>query len=232
MADAIGSIKETVGGFAPNMGSVLSVGKWLIFASIFLAMVGLVTYIIVKMLKYKYKIIIWEKVGGKFQATKKDRAMDFRLGKGGDTIFFLRRHRKFLPNPELQTGKRTYYYFIREDGEWINFEPGDFDEDARKMGAHMLHREARFARTQVQKGLKERYDEPGFWKQYGLLTISLGFILVIGIMAWLSLDKFIDIISTSGNILEKAEDVMKEAERIMVAMDNICTGGSGLVPAG
>ena len=64
-------------------------------------------------------------------------------------------------------GRRIYWYVIREDGEWIKFELEDIDQKMRKAGVHYLDKEMRYARTALEEALKERYDKPNFWKEYG-----------------------------------------------------------------
>ena len=71
-----------------------------------------------------------------------------------------------------------------------------------------------------------------FWKQYGLLVFSIGTIAIMGIMVYLALDKFIEIISRSSAVIESAGKVMDRSESILSAMGNLCSGGSGFVPAG
>jgi len=235
MPDAVSQATDIAGGMIPSFGGagkwLLGVGAWLVLAIVFLVFLGVCTWLFVRKLKYNKKIVIFEKVGGRFEPTRNDRAMEVKFSTAGDTIFYLRKHKKYIPNPRLQTGRRIYWYWIREDDEWINFEPGDFDADAKKLGAHFLDKEMRYARTQIQKGLKARYEKQGFWKQYGVLVFSLGFIVVLGMMMWLLFDKWIDLAGTTNAGVETAKEVLKEAARILGAIDNIKSGGGGYVPA-
>jgi len=233
MPDVIGETADIVGGFAPdfNFGGTMNIITWVIILIIFIGIGGVAAYMIIKRLKFKHKIVIFEKLGGRFEPTAKDRAMELKLSKSGDTIFYLSKRKKYLPTPRLQTGKRTFWYFIREDGEWINFSPGDFDEQSRELGAKFLDYEMRYARTQIDRGLKERYDQPGFWKQYGLLVFSIAFIVIIGVMVWLLFDKWIALAATTNEAVETAGIVLDRTDQILSSLDNICSGGSGYVPS-
>ena len=134
---------------------------WFIILILFIGGIGVATFFILRRFKFKYRIIIWERVGSTYEPTRKDRAMELRFGQGGDTVFYLLKHQKYLPNPSLQTGRNTFHFYVRSDGEWINFQHTDFDEKQQKMGAKFLAKEMRYARTQIQKGLLERYQKPG-----------------------------------------------------------------------
>jgi len=227
MAEAIEIAKD----FIPSFGSgslMISIVVWLIIAIIFLILVGIATFLVVRHLKFNRKIVIFERINGQFQPTGKDRAMPVKFSTSGDTIFYLRKRKKYLPNPTIQTGARTYWYFVREDDEWINFGPGDFDEDAKELKARMLDKEMRYARTQVQRGLKDRYDKPGFWKQYGLLVLSIVYITIIGVMFWLALGKFVDLAGALSGVTDSTAKLLDRADSILGAMDNLCSGGSGI----
>jgi len=235
MADIIGDVIDVGKGFIPKvrvfgMGG-FNIFAWGIIAILFLFIVGVFAFFIIRLRKYNKKIVVFEKINGIFQETRYDRAMEARLSTSGDSVFYLMRHKKYLPCPTLQMGARKYWYFIRSDGEWINFRPTDLDLESKKMGAKMLHQEARFARTQIQKGLKERYDKPGFWQQYGLLVFSIGYIAIIGVMTWLLFDKWIDLAGVTNSGMEMSKTIMIEtmekANEIIAKLDNICTGGPG-----
>lgn len=224
-------ISSTVTGLLPRFGgnTFVTFFTWALIAGIFLIGIGVVAFIFIRWLKFNNKILVFEKINNQFQPTKRDKAMEVKVSKAGDTVFYLRRHKKYLPPPTLQTGIRVYWFWIREDGEWINFQPGDFDKEARRLGCKFLDKEVRFARSQIQKALKERYDKPGFWKQYGLLIFSISFIMVISIMAWFLFDKWIEGLNAVPSILAKLETLLEEVNRLLGAMDNVC-GGKGYVP--
>jgi len=226
MVDVGAAAKDLI----PKVGISTSMIVYLIIAVVVLAIVFFVALLIIRFLKYNQKIIIFEKINGRFEPTRKDRAMEMKIGNAGDTVFLLKKHKKQIPTPTIQTGRKTYWFFVREDGEWINFSPGDYDADARKSGARFLDKEMRYARTQIQRGLKDRYDEPGFWKQYGLLVFSIGFIALIGILTFLLFDKWIDLARATNSGVETAGLVLEETRKIIGTLDNICSGGSGLVP--
>ena len=224
-------IGETVKEFIPTFGTgktIIGIITWLIISIVIIIIIGVATYFIVRRLKFKNKIVIFENINSQFQPTRTDWAMEVKLSTGGDTIFYLRKHKKYIPNPTIQTGARTFWYFIREDDEWINFGPGDYNKDAKKLGARMLDKEMRYARTQVQRGLKDRYDKPGFWKQYGLLVLSIVYITVIAVMFWLMLGKFVELAGTLDGVTKSVAELVDNSAKILGGMDNILSGGSGI----
>ena len=204
---------------------------WMIVLIVIFAVVsGVVTYFIVIRTQFKYKVVIWERINGQFQVSRKVKAKKIGVGKGGDEILLLSGRRgKMLPMPTIQSGKNTYYYFVSDDGEWINFSPGDFDVDRREMGATFLDKEMRYARTQLQFMAKERYDAPNFWQKYGGLVAYTVLILVTAIGFFLIIDKLLKVTGSVKGSVEAAEAVIQQTKQLVSSLDNVCSGGRGYV---
>lgn len=225
-------VGETVKSFASNIdvGGILGTIVWGIIIVAVLLVIGVVSFVIVDRRKYKNKIIIFEKINGVPQDTGKDRAMELRLNKGGDSVFYLKKRRMYLPTPRIQSGKRKFYYYIREDGEWINFSIKNIDETMRLADAHFLDKEVRYARTQLQKGLKERYETKNFLKEYAPVIISVIFIVIIGVFTFLIFDKWLGLAEVTNQGVKTSGEVMAQAREILASLDNLKSGGSGIIP--
>jgi len=204
---------------------------YLILFVVFIAGVGVGLYFLIRRLKFNKKIVIFERMGSSFLPSKKDRAMEIRLGSSGDYVFRLRKLKTVIPRPELQTGKNTYWFFRSDDGELLNFTPADFDIKRREMGANFLDKEMRYARTQLSDRFKERYDKTSWLKANAGLLISLTFIILTLIIFWMIMDKYIEILRGVPEVLQSAKEVQEATSRILQGLSNI-KGGSGYVPAG
>ncbi len=227
----MGLISEYIPGIANvDISGLVGVVTWVILIIIFGIAAGFGTYMYLREKKFNKKIVIFSRINGNFQVTGKDKAMVIRFGTGGDTVFNLRKSKKFLPTPTIQTGINSFWFYIREDGEWINFGLEDLDEKQKLMGARFLDKEVRFARASLQKNLKDRYDAPTFLQKYGgILTYTI-LIIVVGLVIWLWFDKIIQISSNIAEATKQAIDLTKAQKELLVGMDNICSG-SGLKAA-
>lgn len=223
LTDYIPELGVDVGGIAGQLALLVIAILITVVLSVFL-------FLFLQNRSYNKKIVVFEKVNGKFEPAKKDRAKVIPLGAGGDSVFYLKKGKKYLPTPELQTGRNTYWYFVREDQEWINFSPGDFDSQSKSMGALMLDKEMRYARTSLQAKIKERYDKPGFWAQYGGMVINVAAITIIMVFLFLIVLKMIELQGSVNGAISAVKPVLDQAERILGAVDNI-GGGSGLAPS-
>jgi len=201
-----------------------------VIALIFMAICSVLIFLFIRWWQYKYKIILFQRINGQFQQTGKIKAKLIAIGKGGDQAIILNKPKKILPTPSIQSGKNTFNYFISDDGEWINFSFGDFDEDRREIGSQFLDKEMRYARTSLQHMGEQRYDKRGFLEKYGGMIAYTVLILVTCIGLWLIVDKMVDVSNSVNAGVETADKVLQKADSILGKVDNINSGGSGLVP--
>lgn len=227
-------VEGTIKGLMPQFGltSMFGIFVWILVFILFLGIVGVVVYFVIKRFKFNKKIVIFERISGSFEPVIKDRAMVMKHGKGGDTIFYLKKLKKYQPTPSLQTGRNTYWFWMREDNELINFTPGDFDEQAREIGAKFLDKEMRYARTSLQETFKERYDKPSFWAAHGTMILNIASITILLVFLFLIVDKLIDVVGQVGKVIEHADKVLVTVNGQIDKLDNVVNGGSGLAPAG
>lgn len=230
----MGSVSSAIGSFAPS----LSVGSFFIFigwALLFLIIVGVAgfsVYYFIKMRKFKYKIVVHKKQGNIYVPEFTDRAMDLRVGGGGDLVIYTLKSKRVLPFPQLQTGKNTYYFWIRGDGELINFQLSDFDEIAKKMGAHFLDKEMRYARVQLQGSFKDRFEKKKSWLlENASIIFNVVAFTMMGIILWLIVREIPAIIDRLGPVIEASTKLTEKQDALISKMDTLCSGGSGLVKA-
>lgn len=222
-------------GLLPSTSKVVSIGtttvKWItIFITfvIFIAIAGVLLYIFLKRLKYNKKIIIWEKVGNNWEITGRDRAMELKYDLMGNTVFALKKRKKYLPRPEIQTGRKTYWYAILEDGEWMNVGMKDINTQMKEANVKFIHPGMSYARSGLYKIMRERYEKKGFMEKYGHIIIPLIFFAVIGVLLWLNVDKMLGIANSLQTSVELSNKMSSETtdkiNQVLSSLENICTG--------
>jgi|SRR3990172_6128970 len=215
--------------YLPSKESLLEFGKGtfstltiFLVVAIFLIIAGIVVYFVVQRFKFNKKIEIWKKIGGHWERLGYDRAKELKYGMAGDSVFYLRKRRKYLPYPELQVGRNLYWFAIREDGEWINIDLEDVDFTMKRAKAKFLHPEMRYARTALLRNLKDRLDKPKFLEKYGMVLATFGSLIIILVFMWLIVDKLISIGDQLTGAISAVDPVLDKAEKILVAVDNVC----------
>ena len=181
--------------------------------------------------RYNNRIIIFEKIDGRYRNSITDFAWEKKIGSGGDTIFYLKRLKKIIPRPTIQTGNRTYWMAKREDGELINIGMEDLDLKMREAKVYYNENEQRYARASLQKLNKDRYNSETFWQKYGRDIMTIVFIVIISIMLILIISKLVDLVGQVGGLIKTSQDLQTATTKLLGEINNVCNGASGVVPA-
>lgn len=213
----------SLGGGGVDAGAIVLFFVVLIFVGI-LAAIG--AYFFIQWKKYKYTVVIFKRVDGQFRTVGRDKAKIDILSNAGDQVFILKKNKKMLPMPSIQTGNNTYWYFVSDDGEWINFGPGDFDEDRREMGASFLDKEMRYARTELHQMADKKYDKQGFMQKYGPMLAAGVMLLLVGVSIYLIMDKVIEAMNQIPAMLEQAKAIQEQMKQIISGLDSLKSSGS------
>jgi len=224
MSDAMGEMMTGVG-----LGSVSlsGLGKPL-FIGLLILTLGSITaigiYYLIKFLRYNKKIVLFQRVSGQIMPTLTDKGMFQRIGNAGDFWMVTRQFKKVLPRPKIKMGKNTYWYFEREDGEWINFTIQDIDELMKEAKVYYVDEDMRLQRLGIYKNLEARFNKEGFWQKYGsyIMMGILGLIMVISVVI------LFKAMTEHWDKMGQVSNAMLEMAR---AVDNMATRvGGGVVP--
>ena len=144
---------------------------------------------------------------------------------------------KWLPCGKIQTAPREFWYYIREDGEWINFSLEDLNDIQKKAGVRFVQEDMRLQRLATERLLEQRLMKKTFWEQWGATIMLVILFLVMAICMVIMfyqfgklLDKFT---AVEGTQLETARILYKTFGDTYINNALNSTGGStsGLVPA-
>lgn len=227
MADGIGEMIEGIGLGAGSF-SMAGMGKPLLIGLLILlfgSLMAVGVYFLIKYIRFNKTIILFQKIGGKVIPTAIDKGMFQRIGSAGDYWMITRKFKKILPRPKILMGKNQYYFFEREDGEWINFSIEDIDMKMKKAEVYYIDEDMRLQRLGIYKNLEARFQKVGFWEKYGayiVMAITVLILLVCVIILFKSMTEHWDKMGSVANAMtEMARSVDAMATRV----------GGGVKPA-
>jgi len=208
-----------------TFSNVVGVLGGLIFLIVTVIIGGLAIYWAYNRKSFNKTIVVFEKVNGIFQETKRDVAAEINIPGRGINVFLLKRlktnYEKYLPRPTKQTGFRTYWFCIGEDGEWVNVGLEDFDAKRRQLNLSIDSVDMKNQRAAFQKLLRDNYKPKKWYLEYAPY-IALGIlILLLGVAAWFVADKLVEAIDKSGEYFDTAKEVSQLQKEILGAMDNL-----------
>lgn len=198
-------------GFIPKTTVLANFGLIILVVILVLGALAGGIYFLVWFLSFKVKVISFRNINGYVVPVGKTKGRLKRMGKAGDYIMILMKGRKILPAPEKYINKNTVWYFIREDGEWINFQLGDFDSQMKEAKVKYVHEDMRLARISIERNLRDRNLQKGFWQQYGQMIMSVLFLIIVTICLIIL---FREISSLTEAIGQMANTVTQNAENV------------------
>jgi hypothetical protein len=226
-----------------NMGTFGSIALVIAIAVVVLALGGLLIYHKITKKAYWINIHVFRLIGNIPTRVAIYSAREVPFGMAGDKLWKVAssgmwklKAIKWLPVGKIQTAPREFWYFIREDQEWINFQMSDLNKISKDMGVRFVQEDMRLQRLATERLLEQRLLNKSFWDKYGTIIMTMILFLVIAVCMVIMFYQW-------GKLLDKftlIEDTQLQTAKILYKTfgDNYInqalnsTGGfEGLIPA-
>jgi hypothetical protein len=225
-----------------GLGSLSSMGVILLViavAVVIIALIGALIYIYSVRKQYYIKIHAFRLVGNSPTRVAIYCAKEIPMGMAGDKLWRVAssgmlkfKVLKWLPIGKKQTAPNEFWYWIREDGEWINFSMDDIDAISKKMNVRFVQEDMRLQRLATDRLLEQRLMNKTFWDKYGNMIMTLIFFLVIAVcmvIIFYQFSKVVDKLSPLvANIDTSLQVVMRTCGMNLTSNGEI--QGGGLIP--
>jgi len=207
-------------------GALANFGLYILGFFLAVMILGAITWLYIKYKKYNQHLVVFRKINGVVMPFGKDRGWFQRVGQAGDYWCRVMKNKKILPRPTIAMGKNTFWYYIREDGEWINFGIEDIDTNMKQADVYYVDEDMRLQRLGIEKNIRDRFDKKeGFFAKYGGLMINIFFILIVMVALVL-------LFKEMGGLADKLGNVAGSVSKLAEATANMVTQArSGVVPA-
>jgi len=183
-----------------------TIGTWAISIILILlvfAGIGTLIYFWYRKKIYKYKIHLFARIGNSPTRVGIYKARNLPMGKAGDSLWFVSGLNKYIPPATIQSAPNEFWHWIREDGEWINFDMQDLDENSKKAGVHYIHQDMRMQRLATDRLLEQRLLKKKFWEKWGVVIGYVIFFLVITVAMVIIFYQFGKIVTQVGLLIDK-----------------------------
>lgn len=232
MADAITNVNAKIVGSLTSIDWMTVIG-WIVFIIVAVAG-GFLVYNYYRNKKiFNLKITAKERIGDEWIPTITDEARVVKIGKGGFQLLFLRKL-KIYKLAYRKIGRRDYVFYIMPDGYWYNgYEKADLQYMDEHGGYHPVlstHPSMRGQYTSLEKQIESLHGEKAtFWDKYGSWVMSIAFVLIAGVMLWLSYKEFAGAMGQFTNFLEKMNGLIEKLNVLQSNAQASTIGNSGLV---
>lgn len=226
----------SLGGHLGTMGSITLV---IAIVVVILGCIGALIYWRVIKKNYWIRIHLFRLIGNIPTKVAEYSAKEVAFGMAGDKLWRVANKGlnkiktiKWLPVGKIQTAPKEFWYYIREDGEWINFQMQDLNEKARQMGVKFVQEDMRLQRLATERLLEQRLLNKTFWEKWGTTIMMVVVFLVIAVCMVIMFYQWSKLLDRMAPII----DVQAKSTALLVkycgaGYTNATAGGiKGLVP--
>lgn len=226
-----------------NIGTMGSIAIVIAIVVVILGLIGFLIYISSVKKQYFLKIHLFKLVGNVPTRIAIHVARPVNFGMAGDQLWRVAPNKaimkafkiiKWLPVGKIQTGANEFWYYLREDGEWINFSLKDLNQTSREMNVKFVNEDMRLQRLATERLLEQRLMNKNFWEKWGTTVMMLIVFLVVAVC-------MVIIFYQWGKLLDKMTPLVTTMDTGLKLIVNKCGDGfitgalnqtnGGLIPA-
>lgn len=216
------------------MISIAWIIVWVIMF-VFVTVGSIVAFLIVSRMKWPLSYVVFENVGGKgYVISKKGKCRLMGFGDGGAEIFYLKQAKKYKAAYARRIGNKQIAWAIGEDGFWYNVELGDVNKKLHELGVMPVDKEMTYTTAAIRKGIDKQYQQKTFLEKWGVpITLFMLFMCIVafGGVLYFTFSQQAKITAANAEAMKTAEQVMATAQQILGKVDQIKSGGSGIIPS-
>jgi hypothetical protein len=231
MADIVSDTNAKIVGAVTGV-NIMSAVSWIVFGLIIIgaAIWGYIYWRDKKL--FNKKITVFDIVGINFVPAMRDVAKVVKIGSGGFEILYLKKLKIYRIAYGGRVGKDTYYFFILPDGYWFNGMLSAnmmmIDKDGGLIPVVTTNPTMRSQYTSLEKQIDSlKAAKTSIWDKYGSWILSIAFVLVSGVMLWLSYKEYA---TTMGNLASVVDKVGLLIDKVGTLQGG--TNPTGLVKVG
>ena len=220
MADKLANINPFSNIEVGSMGTMATVLLVCMISVMILLFLAVVLYYFTSKKQYWIRIHVFRLVGNNPTRVAIYRAREVPFGRAGDKLWriapcglsMLFKVIKWLPAGTKQTSSNEFWYWIRKDGEWINFAPVDIDKISGEMNVDFVQEDMRLQRLATEKLLEQRLLSKTFWEKYGTVVVYAIFFLIISVSMVILFFQWSKILEQGGMLIERLDTIITKSQ--------------------
>lgn len=239
MAGLLGSLGVGAGGGGGGGVNFALILLIFFIAIVILGLIGFLIYMMHTKKQFFISIRVFRNVGNVPTEIGLFKAREIPFGMAGDKLWkvapksawgMMFKIIKWLPVGKFQTKPNEFWYWIRQDGEWINYRQTDIDEVSRVAGVKFVQEDMRLQRLATDKLLEQRLMDKSFWDKWGNTIMTVIFFLVIAVCMVVIFYQFSKIIDKLTPLITQLIQSNQQIAQYCIQNITATGGGSGLVP--
>jgi len=218
-----------------SFSSILAWGGLIILFFLILIVAGVITFFRysakLKEKQFKNKIPIFLRISGKLYRIDLDTAKEVFVPDSNISLFFLKKHKIYIARPTRSMAKDEYWYYISENGEWVNFDITSIENQDTLTETNYDHRDTRYSYVNLKEIIKKNYKDKSisWWKDPVVMNIIAFIIMSIIFLGgvWFIVARLGNSISELGPYTQQLAESSKNIADAVKISQNI---NSGVIP--
>lgn len=209
-----------------NIKSIFNAVGVILVAIVILAIAGVYFWWWWNKKQFNKRTTDFELISGHYEPIHRDKAKTIKLGRNGFEILWLQKAKSFRFAFGGRVGKLDYYFFKSEDGYWHNgLLEGRITEDGR-VPIKTTNPLMRASYTALENDIERLTGEKKSWlKENAHLFVLAGFIIIVGVFAYLLFGKFQDISGSLSGAIDKIGTVVDALNKLYISSQAGQPGG-------
>jgi hypothetical protein len=189
-----------------------------------------VTYFILQRKSYNKTIVKFKEINGITRRVGMEKAKEIVLPGTSVRAFFIKRSKFFIPRPSRETGDNEFWYFIRNDGEWVNVGLANLNKELKELGLHYDHTDMRMANAALKRLVDKSYKKTSWLKEYAPYIGFAVIIIMLAIGGYLVMGESAKVVGSTSSNVEALARITETMDGILGKLNNIVSS-SGVTPA-
>lgn len=168
-------------------------------------------------------IVKFREINGVTRRVGIEKAREVVLPNTSVRAFFLKNSKFFIPRPSKETSENEFWFFIREDGEWVNVGLGNLNKMLKELGIKYDHTDTRMANAALKKLVDASYKKTNWMKEWAPYIGYAVIIIMLGIAGYLVMGESAKVIGASAGNVEALKDITVTLNDILININNIAS---------
>ncbi len=180
---------------------------------------------------YNKTIVKFREINGRTTRVGVEKAKEITLEGTSVRAYYLKSSKFFIPRPSIESAENEFWYFIRNDGEWLNIGLENINEKMDTLGLKFDHTDMRMANAALKRLVDKSYKKSNFLKEW---MPYIGFsiiIIMVGISGYLVIGEASKVMGGAAANIEALAEITKTMNEILSNMNNIASS-SGVRTSG
>lgn len=180
---------------------------------------------------YNKQIVKFREINGVTRRVGIEKAKEIVLPGTSVRAFYLKNSKFYIPRPSIETGTNEFWYFIREDGEWVNVGLANLNTELKQLGLHYDHTDMRMANAALKRLVDKSYKKLNWLKEYAPYIGFAVIIIMLAIGGYMVMGESAKIVSAASSNVEALAKITETMNSVLGKISNIASS-SGVAAAG